>query len=266
MAEFASRLPIWVICRLVGVPSDDDELVRGLILDLMQRTPGEDATPEVATVAVRELSSYSERLAEDKRRAPADDLMSHLVAGEAKNSAPEPDEIAGMALLLFVGGFEATAQLLGNTLLLLSQHPHVQAALRSEPAKLIDAVIEESLRLETPVQYFERRTTTSVQVCEAEIPEGATVMLLYGAANRDERRFENAEAFDVSRARQRHLTFGEGIHFCLGAHLARLEARIAVPAFLRSFAAYEIEAPLERYPSHIMRGYAQLPAIVHRAR
>jgi cytochrome P450 len=95
-----------------------------------------------------------------------------------------------------------------------------------------------------------------------EIPEGADVVLIFGAANHDERHFERADVFDIRRTAQRHLAFGEGIHFCVGAPLARLEARHAVPAFLRSFGSYEIERPIERFTNHIIRGFIQLPAVI----
>ena len=169
-----------------------------------------------------------------------------------------------MTVLLFAAGSVTTASLIGNTILLLAEHSEAQDALRREPVELIDAVIEESLRMESPVQYLARQTTASARVHDIEIPEGADVILVYGAANRDERHFENAETFDVGRPSQRHLAFGEGIHFCLGAPLARLEARIALPAFLRAVPSYKIETPIERLPNHTVRGFAQLPAVIDR--
>ncbi len=259
--DFAWALPIWAICRLIGVPQADDELVHGLVTKLETRRPGDDAPSESMLSALRELRSYAEDLAEQKRRAPGEDLMSHLVAGEA-DGAPRREEIPGMIVLLFAAGSETTASLLGNTLSLLAEHREAQEALRREPAELIDAVIEESLRMDLPVQYLARQTTTSARVHDVEIPEGADLLLIYGAANRDERHFERAETFDIRRPSQRHLAFGEGIHFCLGAPLARLEARIALPAFLRAIPSYEIEAPVERFSNHTIRGFMHLPAKV----
>jgi cytochrome P450 len=116
--------------------------------------------------------------------------------------------------------------------------------------------------MEAPVQYLARRTTKPVTMHGVEIPQDADVILLFGCANRDERHFEHAETFDLHRQQQRHLAFGEGIHFCLGAPLARLEARLAIPAFLRAVASYEIVPPAERFVSHNMRGYVHLPAAV----
>jgi cytochrome P450 len=259
--DFAWALPIWAICRLIGVPPADDELVHGLVTKMETRRPGDDAPTESMLSALHELRAYAEDLAEQKRRAPGEDLMSHLVAGEAEG-APRREEIPGMTVLLFAAGSETTASLLGNTLSLLAEHGEAQEALRREPAELIDAVIEESLRMDTPVQYLARQTIASAHVHDVEIPEGADLLLIYGAANRDERHFERAEAFDIGRPSQRHLAFGEGIHFCLGAPLARLEARIALPAFLRAIPSYEIVAPVERFSNHTVRGFMHLPAVI----
>ena len=260
--DFAWALPVWVICRLLGVPAADDELVHDLVIELETRHPGDDLRSSGQKLAtLQQLRSYAEDLAAQKRQVPGDDLMSHLVASEA-NGALRREEIAGMTVLLFAAGTETTASLVGNTLSLLTEHRDVQERLRRAPADLIDLVIEESLRMESPVQYLARQTTASVRIHDVEIPKGADVILIYGAANRDERHFERAEIFDVHRPSQRHLAFGEGIHFCLGAPLARLEARIALPAFLRAIPSYEIKPPAERLPRHTVRGFARLPAVI----
>jgi cytochrome P450 len=259
--DFAWALPTWVICRLLGVPPADDGLVHSMVMALETRHPGDDEPSEQMVAALDQMHAYIEDLAAQKRRSPADDLMSHLVAGEAEG-APRRDEIPGIGVLLFTAGSETTASLIGNTLSLLAEHSEAQQALRREPAELIDAVIEESLRMESPVQYLARQTTASTCVHDVEIPEGADVILVYGAANRDERHFENAETFDIARPSQRHLAFGEGIHFCLGAPLARREARIALPAFLRAAPSYEIGTPIERFFSPNERGLTSLPATI----
>lgn len=259
--DFAWALPVWVICRLLGVPEADDEHVHNLVTELETRRPGDDGHAEHVGPILRRFHEYSEDLAERKRRMPGDDLMSHLVAGEAEQ-APRRDELLGLMVLLFTAGSETTAALIGNTLSFLAEHPDAQQALRQRPAELIDATIEESLRMDAPVQYLARRTTRPVLLHDEEIPAGTDVILIYGAANRDERHFERAEAFDIHRPAQRHLAFGEGIHFCLGAPLARLEARLAVPAFIQAFPSYRLESRTERFFNHIVRGYQHLPAKV----
>ncbi len=259
--EFAWALPIWVICRLLGVPEADDDLVHDLVTELETRQPGDDKHIERVLPTLRKIHAYAEELAEQKRQAPGEDLMSRLVAGEAEE-APRREEILGLTVLLFTAGSETTASLIGNTLNLLAEHRDAQDALRRRPDDLIDAAIEESLRMDAPVQYLARRLTKSAHIHDQEIPEGADLILIYGAANRDERHFERAETFDIGRPLQRHLAFGEGIHFCLGAPLARLEARLAIPAFLRAFSAYEIEWPTERFCNHTVRGFLHLPATI----
>jgi cytochrome P450 len=256
--EFAWRLPIWVICRLLGVPASDDELVLSLVAELETRHPGEDDPTDRMLPTLRRFHTYIQDLAEQKRQMPGSDLMSHLVAGES-DGAPRREEIPGMTVLLFTAGSETTASLIGNTLCLLDQHRNAQQELRRNPDELIEAAIEESLRMESAVQYLARRATRAVTVHGVEIPENANVILMFGSANRDERHFEHAETFDVHRPQQRHLAFGEGIHFCLGAPLARLEARLAIPAFLRAIPSYEITGT-ERYPHHTIRGYTHLSA------
>jgi cytochrome P450 len=259
--DFAWALPIWVICRLLGVPAADDDLVHDMVIELETRHLGDDGPSERMVAALDRMHAYIEDLAEQKRRAPGEDLMSHLVAGEAEG-APRREEIPGMVVLLFTAGSETTSSLIGHTLYLLAEHGEAQEALRREPDELIDSVIEESLRMEAPVQYLARQTTGDTRVHDVEIPADADVILIWGAANRDERHFEHAETFDIRRPSQRHLAFGEGIHFCLGAPLARLESRLAIPAFLRAVSSYEIQASTERLCHPGMRGFTHLPATI----
>jgi cytochrome P450 len=262
--DFAWRLPVWVIGRLLGVPISDDERVQALVQELSRREPGEPNPPAGAIQAQTELRAYACALADERRQSPREDLLSLIVAGEPQGT-PAADELAGILTLLIVGGSQTTANLLGNALWLLQEHDALQAALRQRPQELIDAVIEEALRLESPVQYFHRRATRAVQLRDAEIGADEEVLLVYGAANRDPRRFERPDELDVTRGHVRHLTFGEGIHFCLGAPLARLEARLALPAFLSAFDSYEIGAQRERVSTHVDRGFVRLPAVGRRA-
>lgn len=260
--DLAWAMPVWVICRMLGAPQADDELVHRLVSDLETRRPGDVQHPDRARPILRRMHEYIEDLAERKRRSPGDDVMSALVAGE-REQAPRREEILGLTALLFTAGSMAAAALIGNTLRLLSEHPGLRQALRAAPDELIAATIEESLRLESPAQYLARRTTRPARIHDREIPSGADVILVYGAANRDERRFERAQELDVHRPTRRNLAFGEGIHFCLGAPLARMQARIVVPAFLRAVPEYEMDAAgAERFCMQNMRGYLHLPATI----
>jgi cytochrome P450 len=261
--EFAWRLPIWAICRLVGVPEKDDAMVQRLVTAQMTRTPGRADMPPAAHDALAELRAYIAELSSVKREEPGHDVLSRLVEGEA-DGTPRSEEIAGMVTLLFAAGSETTASLLSNALNLLALHPahteRLRAALRSpEGDDAVGRAIEETLRYESPVQYLARTTGSERELAGTRIPAGARVALLYASGNRDERRFERSEVFDPTREPKRHLAFGEGIHFCLGAPLARLEARVALPAFLGAVREYEV-VERKRVPTHIVRGFARLTA------
>jgi cytochrome P450 len=259
VAEFAWRLPLWVICRLLGTPEEDDEFVHRLIVDAETRVPGEETVPDLAVEALGTLQSYLHDVAREKRRHPDDGIITRLVAGEA-NGAPRPDEVTGMAGIMFAAGTETTVSLLSNALHLLLEHPPVLAAVRRPESDVdIDALIEEAVRIESPVQYLARTVRAPTELHGVEIPAGERVILLWGAANRDPARWQRPDEFDPARKLQRHLGFGEGIHFCIGAPLARLEARIALPKFVSAFSAIEIQEK-RRLNSHLVRAWELLEA------
>jgi len=257
--DFAWRLPIWVICRLLGTPEQDDQMLQKTVLDVSVRHPGGATVPERAKTALAELHAYLSDLAGHKRRHPDDRVLSRMVAGEPEG-VPTPTETVGMATMFFMAGTETTFALLGNAVNLLSENPDALHALRrDERSQLIEAVIEEAVRFEAPVQYLARTVTASTTLQGVDIPEGGRVVLMWGAANRDPDRWKQPDRFDIGREPRRHVGFGEGIHFCLGAPLARLEARIALPAFSRAFAEYNI-GEKRRMDSHIVRGWQRLDA------
>ena len=259
--DFAMRLPAWVIARLLGIPEEDDDLLLRLFAATEVRVPGEMAVPPSALLALAQLQEYMRELAASKRRHPDDKVLSHLVAGVARG-APTEEEVVGMALILFLAGTETTYSLLGNALNLLVEHPDTLQALRAdEPSALIDATIEEALRFETPVQYLTRTLNTTTTVHGVEMRKGKRVVLIWGAANRDPDRWDSPDTFDINRQLRRHLGFGEGIHFCIGAPLARLEARIAIPRFLAAFQHFEIVAK-QRVTHPAIRGWERLEATV----
>jgi cytochrome P450 len=163
-----------------------------------------------------------------------------------------------MCFVLFSAGIDTVASLIGNALLLLGEHVDQRRTALEDPESL-PAVIEEVLRFESPLQFNSRTTTRAADVGGTTIPAGKRVVLLYGAANRDERRFDEPERFDVAREHKRHLGFGEGIHFCIGAPLARLQTRLALEAWLSRWPDYRIAGPVERSPTYNMRTLATLP-------
>jgi cytochrome P450 len=254
--DFAWRLPSWVICRLLGLPPADDDHIEELVLNAFAREPGRVDVPEYALSALRELREYLADLAAVKRKQPDDGILSGIVAGEP--DAPTPTETVGMAMMFFIAGTETTFALIGNALNLLCEHRDARRSLIEFPNG-IDPAIEEAVRFEAPVQYLARTTKEPATLQGGEIPAGERVILIFAAANRDAARWPEPDAFDIGRQPQRHLGFGEGIHFCIGAPLARLEARLALPAFIEAFPEYEVGAK-RRLHSHIVRGWERLEA------
>ena len=261
MDRFAYALPVRVICELLGVPEADRYRFRGLAHDLTQVLEYIVAPEELARAdeAGRELAEYFAALALRRRADPQDDLVSALV-GRSDADMSDPELIANLVLLLFAG-FETTTNLLGNGLALLFQHPAARQALAGgglEPALFVDEV----LRFDSPVQLTSRiALVDGLEVEGVPVPRRAEVMLLLGAANRDPARFAEPGRFDPWRADNAPLSFGAGIHYCLGAMLARLEAAVAFPALLARFPglAPAGDAAAVRQDRLVLRGYAELP-------
>jgi cytochrome P450 len=259
--DFALRLPVAVISRLLGAPEEDDDLIGRLVLEIETQLPGQTTVSEHNLAAVARLREYLAELAEYKRAHPDDRILSRLVAG-ATDGAPTADELFGMAAILFIAGSETTFALLTNALELLAAHPDaLRAVRRADNPGLLEATIEETLRFEAPVQWLARTVRETTTMHGVEIPAGERLILIWGAANRDPARWESPDTFDIYRKPQRHLGFGEGIHHCIGAPLARLEAQIAIPAFLRTFDDYQIRVKRRRDHQNV-RGWGRLDATV----
>ena len=268
---FSHPLPVIVIAGILGVPPDDRERFRRwsdeAIIAIELRGQGPGRYP-LGGRAFPELRRYFTALIEARRREPRDDLISALVRAEADGSRLTEDELVHLLILLLVAGNETTRDLIGNATLALLEHPEQQALLRDDPSLAANA-IEETLRHSAPAQYMSRRAKAPVTVGDARIEAGEEAVLWFGSANRDERVFPGADAFDVRRANaNRHLTFGIGAHFCLGAPLARLEGAIAIEALLARFPHIQRadDATLPRMPSLQHRGVRSLPLAVRRAR
>ncbi|MFE7603274.1 cytochrome P450 [Streptomyces sp. NPDC057494] len=256
---YAFPLPITVICELLGVPAEDRETFRGWSNELVTPT-GERGILD----ALEGFGGYLDGLIEDKRAAgPADDLLSGLIAARAEDgdrlSGPE---LRAMAYLLLIAGHETTVNLISNTVRNLLTHPEQLAALRADPS-LLDGAIEESLRYDGPVETGTFRFTGEpVTIGDTVIPAGQSVLVGIGALDRDPARFPEPDRFDIRRDTRGHLAFGHGIHYCLGAPLARLEGRIALRTLLDRFPRLELDpegAPWEWLPGLLMRGVRQLP-------
>jgi cytochrome P450 len=262
-SDFVWHIPIWVVCTILGIPISDLDQVHAWLTRLSTRPPDGEA-PSAAAFAARDtLRDYLADLAKERSRRPTDDLMTSLAQSAARNELTM-DELVGMSVLLFAAGSETTAGLVTSGLVALDSHRQDQTALRSGDADLLIA-IEEMLRFDSPIQYLARTTTDDVDLHGTVIPRGARVVLLYGAANRDERRFESADAFDIRRNPRRHLAFGNGIHSCLGQQLARLEGDVIFRRFFERVTRYELTGEPTRLRHPIIRAIVNLPAQIVRA-
>jgi hypothetical protein len=240
IARFAALLPSDVISTLLGAPPSDHNDLRIWTATLLTREDGQMNLPRAAHEAQANLIGRFQELIAEKRKRPADDLISALIATELEGRRLEDLEILGFAMLLITGGNETTEKLIANTVHQLARHPEQRAQILSDPARIPDAV-EESLRFRSPTQYMARTTTRDLSLHGRTIPEGEKVMLLIGAANHDPRHFDRPERFDMNRKMDRHLAFGFGVHFCLGARLARLEARVALEEIHARLPDYEVD-------------------------
>ena len=253
--ELAWPMPNEVFFDLLGLPAAREqgrEQLNRWIHELKDRKPDDARLTPVAKAATIGIQSYFVDLLNERRSRPRRDLVTHVVNAEiggvpfADSDIGPASEVLGLMMVLFLGGVESTAGLTGTLFKLLAENPGQRAILRERPELIPDAV-EEAIRLATPLQLVGRTTTREVTLHGVRIPAGGRVVLVYGAANRDERRFTDPDRFDVTRGRFRHLGFGEGMHGCLGAPLARLEAKVALEEGLPALGDYTIAAPPERY-------------------
>ena len=266
VAAFTYPLPVIVIAEIIGIPPEDreqfkvwsDKAVANLGNGLFVPPPPE-RLKELGTL-ITEMGTYFGELAEARRRAPRDDLLTGLVQAEVEGSKLTHDEMIRMLVLLLVAGNETTTTLIGNSVLELLAHPDALARLRAEPG-LTASAVEEVLRYASPVQLDPRCATRRVELHGESIEPGQIVVNWIASANRDEQVFSAPEQFDVTRADNRHIAFGFGPHYCLGANLARVEAEVALRVLLartRSFARTD-DAPLPLHPSIVFRGVTSLP-------
>lgn len=240
IARFAALLPSDVISTLLGAPPSDHNDLRIWTATLLTREDGQMNLPPAAHEAQANLAGRFQELIGEKRKRPGEDLISALIATELDGRRLDDLEILGFALLLITGGNETTEKLIANTVHQLARHPDQRARLLADPGR-IPAAVEESLRFRSPTQYMVRTTTCDVERHGCTIPAGQKVMLLIGAGNHDPRHFEDPARFDIDRKMERHLAFGFGVHFCLGARLARIEARIALEEIHQRLPDYEVD-------------------------
>jgi cytochrome P450 len=264
--DFGAIVPATVIAMLLGVPEGDRPMLRETIDTLFHIEPGVGMVNDVSITAGLALMSYIGEQLEERQRSPRDDMFSDLVAAEVV----EPDgsrrrmtaeESGFFGVLLVSAGTETVARLLGWAGSVLAEHPEQRAELAADPT-LIPNTVEELLRFEAPSPVQGRWTTAPVELHGTELPPGSKVLLLTGSAGRDERAFADADHFDIHRKFDQHVSFGSGIHFCLGAALARLEGRIALEETLARFPDWQVDRPnSELLFTSTVRGYSRLPVL-----
>jgi cytochrome P450 len=264
VADLAVPLPITVIAEMLGVEPErradfkhwSDLLVAGVSGSGRGRDPRENGLAE----SLRAVCEYAMAVAAVRRREPGDDLISVLLSAQDGDVALTDVELALFVQLLLVAGNETTTNLIGNATHALLRHPEQLARVRADRS-LVPALVEETLRWDAPIQFVFRRATRDVEIAGGRIPANSHVVALIGSANRDARHWgPTAERFDVTREATGHLAFGLGNHFCLGASLARLEARVALEALVGELARFEARDPrIEYVDSFLVRGPRALP-------
>ncbi|MDQ4005376.1 MAG: cytochrome P450 [Actinomycetota bacterium] len=259
IATVAEPLPVNVIAELLGIPEGDRHHLRPWSADIC-RMYELDPTEEDATVASRaavEFSDYLRALIRERRAAPTEDLIGELVQVLEEGERLTEDEMIGTCVLLLNAGHEATVNVTGNGWWSLFRNPEQLARLRAEPS-LAPTAIEELMRYDTPLQMFERWVLDDVEIAGTRVPRGQELALLFGSANRDPAVFDRPDELDVQRSPNPHMSFGAGVHFCLGAPLARLELGISFGTLLRRFPRMELVAEPEWKPNYIIRGLKEL--------
>ena len=260
--DFAYPLPLTVISELLGVPPEDRKTFKAWSRDLARgQDPPETLSPEVAkrsVQAMRSLMDFFRDLANEHRKRPQDDLLSALIAAEEEGDRLTEAELLATCVFLLAAGHETTVNLIGNGMLALLRHPDQLQRLRDDPS-LAASAVEEFLRYDQPTQLAWRTALEEIEIGGKTIGKGEQIILLLAAANRDPDQFSDPERLDITRADNHHLAFGFGIHFCLGAPLARVEGEIAFRTLVRRLPGLELGADTLEYKENIvLRGLRSL--------
>ncbi|MDF5758921.1 cytochrome P450 [Spongiactinospora sp. TRM90649] len=259
LAEVAEPLPVTVIADLLGVPESDRRLLRPWSADIcgmFELNPSAEAQ-HAAVRAAEEFSAYMAELARDRRRHPREDLITALTQVADDGDRLTEDELVGTCVLLLNAGHEATVNMTGNGWWALFRNPGELDRLRADRS-LLPTAVEELMRWDTPAQMFERWVLEDITVAGVDIPRGAEVALLFGSANRDEAVFADPDRLDLGRADNPHVTFGAGVHYCLGAPLARIELAESFDALLDAAPKLAPSETPTWKPGYIMRGLSAL--------
>ena len=259
IADFAGKLPMDVISELVGVPEPDRDMLRTWADTVVHREEGMLDVPPAGMEAAAQLVNYFQGLITEHEKHPTDDLTSALLVAEIDGDRLTAEDVLPFLFLMIIAGNETTTKLLGNALYWIERNPDQRARLRADPG-LIPNWVEETLRYDNSTQMLARTVTRDVELHGDKLCAGERVALLIGSANRDERVWEDPERFDLHRSTNASLSFGQGAHFCLGAALARLEARVALEEVQRRLPDFAIKSEgIQRVHSINVRGFAALP-------
>jgi cytochrome P450 len=261
VGELAQPLATFVACEVAGFPRSDGALMRDLVNAFFDREPGVDGMTEAGVRAQEQMGEYFGKLIAERRRKPdtGNDALDVLLNYE-EDGRPIPDEeVAGNLMLLLIGGTDTLPKVLANTFHRLYREPAQRARVAAEPALALDA-FHEALRIDMPTQYMCRSLLRDAELHGQKLRAGQPILLLYTAANRDEREFPQPDTYRIDRRPPRHLGFGHGTHACLGLHAARAEARIAIEELVARHPDYEVlEDGIERFETEFVKGYSRLP-------
>jgi cytochrome P450 len=264
MEQFAYPLPVIVICEMLGVPVEDHERFKGWGLDIARGLdaillPVDSEVAQRSMASRRALAEYFRGLIAERRASPRGDLLSALIAAEEAGDKLSEEELLATCILLLVAGHETTVNLIGNGTLALLRHPAELRRLRERP-EIIGSAVEELLRYDGPVQRTARIPSADVTIGGRKITKGELVLPFIGAADRDPAQFADPDRLDLTRADNRHLAFGWGIHFCLGAPLARVEGQIAISALVQRLPKLALGTEKPEYRQSLtLRGLKALP-------
>jgi len=261
IADYAEPLPVAVIAELLGVPEDRRENLRPWSQQIVKmydynKTPEDE---RLAQQAANDFAEFIKELAEERRRHPQEDLLTHLAQVEAEGERLNERELVATAVLILNAGHEASVNGFGNGVLQLFRHQDQLTEFKSDPWALAETAIEELLRFDSPLHLFERTAKEDTEIGGVEVKAGQKIAALLGSANRDPEMFEHADRFDIRRDPNNHIAFGAGIHFCLGAPLARLELAVTVPRLIERLPNLRLAGePIQR-DTFVLRGYHSIP-------
>ena len=260
IADFAEPLPVKVIVAMLGFPESDEHLLRPwsqAIVKMYEVNPSAEVQAN-AKKAAGEFAAYVQKLADERKAKPGNDLITDLVRVEEQGEKLNAQELIATCVLLLNAGHEASVNGFGNGAVALLERPDQLNLLRNNPDELAASAVEEFLRFDAPLHLFERTATADTEVGGVEIKAGQKIAALLGSANRDEAHFSNSAQMDITRDPNPHIGFGAGIHFCLGGPLARLEMGIALPKLIKAFPEMKIASEPIRRPTFVLRGYEKV--------